>query len=316
MTTDLAPLDLMPTSTPKAVIEAAKSIAVELTALVKQSGWEVKIAGRPHLKVEAWQTLANFYGCTPRTVSTAPISYGSADGWEAVAEILHRESGRVIGRGEGMCLNDEENWSTRPKYNWDEATNKKTYIGEVEVPAYALRSMAQTRASAKAMRLVFAWIIVLAGYEGTPAEEMPGAEGSEGGNGNGAQRAATNTPKAAAGKAINENQVKLFFRRVKDAQWTEPEWRALLKEFSFDDPAGIMGNSTFNQILARIAANQKAKPAAAQPAQPATAPATAQAQPAPAPSQPTPTPTVADAFGQRSARNRDAEDPNELFDRD
>ena len=39
-------------------------------------------------------------------------------------------------------------------------------------------SMAQTRASAKACRIAYAHIVVLAGYEPTPAEEM-GATGSE-----------------------------------------------------------------------------------------------------------------------------------------
>jgi len=36
-----------------------------------------------------------------------------------------------------------------------------------------LSSMAQTRAGAKALRNRFAWVVVLAGYRPTPAEEMP-----------------------------------------------------------------------------------------------------------------------------------------------
>jgi hypothetical protein len=40
-------------------------------------------------------------------------------------------------------------------------------------PRYARRSMAQTRATAKACRLAFSWIMALAGYQPTPAEEMP-----------------------------------------------------------------------------------------------------------------------------------------------
>jgi hypothetical protein len=39
-------------------------------------------------------------------------------------------------------------------------------------PRYARRSMAQTRATGKACRLAFSWIMSLAGYEVTPAEEM------------------------------------------------------------------------------------------------------------------------------------------------
>src|SRR5262249_27437128 len=43
-------------------------------------------------------------------------------------------------------------------------------------PLFQLRSMAQTRACAKAMRNVLAWVVVLAGYAPTPAEEMTGEE--------------------------------------------------------------------------------------------------------------------------------------------
>jgi hypothetical protein len=50
-------------------------------------------------------------------------------------------------------VSDERNWSHRDDY--------------------ALRSMAQTRAVAKALRLCLGWIMSLAGYEATPAEEMP-----------------------------------------------------------------------------------------------------------------------------------------------
>ena len=40
-------------------------------------------------------------------------------------------------------------------------------------PRYARRSMAQTRATGKACRLAFSWVMSLAGYEPTPFEEMP-----------------------------------------------------------------------------------------------------------------------------------------------
>jgi hypothetical protein len=51
-----------------------------------------------------------------------------------------------------MCLNDEPNWRNKPLFQ--------------------LKSMAQTRALAKALRNVMAWVVVLAGYSPTPAEEM------------------------------------------------------------------------------------------------------------------------------------------------
>ena len=41
-------------------------------------------------------------------------------------------------------------------------------------PDYARRSMAATRATSKACRLAFSWVMVLAGFQPTPAEEMIG----------------------------------------------------------------------------------------------------------------------------------------------
>jgi hypothetical protein len=41
---------------------------------------------------------------------------------------------------------------------------------------YAIKSMAQTRAGAKALRNAFGWVAELAGYASTPLEEMDGVE--------------------------------------------------------------------------------------------------------------------------------------------
>lgn len=46
--------------------------------------------------------------------------------------------------------------------------------GSELVPLYQLESMSQTRAQAKALRSRFSWVVVLAGYSPTPAEEMEG----------------------------------------------------------------------------------------------------------------------------------------------
>ena len=58
------------------------------------------------------------------------------------------------GRGgaSALCGMDEPKWASKPDY--------------------ARRSMAVTRATGKAYRLGFSWIMELAGYASTPAEEM------------------------------------------------------------------------------------------------------------------------------------------------
>jgi hypothetical protein len=88
---------------------------------------------------------------TAKVESTKFIEYGAVQGFEARA-IAIRADGMEISAAEAMCLNDEPNWKSKPLFQ--------------------LRSMSQTRACAKALRNVLAWVVVLAGYRTTPAEEI------------------------------------------------------------------------------------------------------------------------------------------------
>ena len=56
---------------------------------------------------------------------------------------------------------------------------EKVQVGETATPLFQLRSMAQTRACAKALSNLFKWVVVLAGYRPTPAEEMIGVADRE-----------------------------------------------------------------------------------------------------------------------------------------
>jgi hypothetical protein len=57
-----------------------------------------------------------------------------------------------------------------------EATCKRTETKWASADDYAIASMAQTRATSKSLGSVLRWIVTLAGYSGTPAEEMPHPE--------------------------------------------------------------------------------------------------------------------------------------------
>ena len=72
-------------------------------------------------------------------------------GWEARVEARTLD-GRTIGAAEACCTRDESRWKTQPDY--------------------AIRSMAQTRATSKALRGPLGFIVTLAGFQATPAEEM------------------------------------------------------------------------------------------------------------------------------------------------
>jgi hypothetical protein len=73
-------------------------------------------------------------------------------GWEARVEARTR-GGEVVGAAEAECLTDERTWKGRDDY--------------------ARRSMAQTRAVSKALRLPLGFVMQLAGFNPTPADEMP-----------------------------------------------------------------------------------------------------------------------------------------------
>ena len=186
---------------PLEVLDEAKKAAKALKDVIDAKPKPVIFGGEKYLEFEDWQTVGRFYGITPRIVSTAPVQFGTVEGWEARAEAYHVPTGRVVASAEAMCLNDEPNWSTRPASSWhymkksggtsEEDPGKDELIWEkgrdgknrpkkirIEtiqpVPRFQLRSMAQTRAGAKALRNALAWVVVLAGYRPTPAEEMTG----------------------------------------------------------------------------------------------------------------------------------------------
>jgi len=138
---------------PEIVLEEARRAATALHDVISSKPKPVKYNGETYLELEDWLTVARFYGLTVRTRSTQYVEYGGARGWEAVADVWSIATEQVMSSAEAMCLSDEPNWSRKPMFQ--------------------LRSMAQTRACAKALRNVLSWVVVLAGYRGTPAEEMP-----------------------------------------------------------------------------------------------------------------------------------------------
>jgi hypothetical protein len=137
---------------PKAVVSKAKDMAKFLQEIIANKKKPVIIGGEQYLEFEDWQLLGRFNGLTAGVVSTKEIRQGDMIiGYEAVANVVTKE-GREITRAESMCLSNEKNWVGRD--------------------LFAIRSMAQTRACAKALRNVLSYIPVMAGYKSSVAEEM------------------------------------------------------------------------------------------------------------------------------------------------
>lgn len=138
---------------PEAQIEFAARIATTLAKVIDKQGLYTNIQGRKYVKVEGWEVLGTFLGVLPKERFVNELSDGS---YEAFVDLVRSSDGIIVGGASAICGIDEKRWSNADRY--------------------ARRSMAITRAVGKAYRTSFSWIISLAGYAVTPAEEMPYGE--------------------------------------------------------------------------------------------------------------------------------------------
>jgi hypothetical protein len=118
--------------------------------IVKQNLY-TNIKGKNYAHVEGWQFAGGLMGLLPMVVEVKNMSEGIEKKWFVEVNIVDKE-GNVKGKGFALCSNKEA-----IKESFDE---------------YAVLSMAQTRAIGKAYRNLIGWVMKLAGYEGTPKEEM------------------------------------------------------------------------------------------------------------------------------------------------
>ena len=161
MSTDLVVqgAEIAPTSTlfgtdnPAEVVQRAAVVAKSLADLVRKQNLIVRIGQSDHVRVEGWTLLGSMLGVFPIVEWTRPVMVDEQKvGWEARVTAQTR-GGEIVGSAEAECLRDERTWKSRDDY--------------------ALRSMAQTRAVSKALRLPLGFVMQLAGFDPTPADEMP-----------------------------------------------------------------------------------------------------------------------------------------------
>lgn len=132
--------------------EGANEIAKTIKHYATQNELVENIKGKPYPMVEAWQYAGLLLGLFPRVTKVEDLSKGDEIKYRAEVEVINKQTGEVMSSGIAICSNKE---------------SKKKYFEE-----YAICSMAQTRATGKAFRLLMGWMFKLAGFEGTPAEEM------------------------------------------------------------------------------------------------------------------------------------------------
>lgn len=148
----------------------AKRAADKLIDIVKQNQWSINLGGKKdHLMYEAWQTVGKYFNVTVATKEAEPVEIAGIVGFKAMGYVIDNKTGIEVGHAEAYCMEDETNWDRKPHVN----QYGKTIPGK---PLFQLASMAQTRAGSKALRQMFGFVVALAGYNPTPAEEMTGNE--------------------------------------------------------------------------------------------------------------------------------------------
>ena len=152
-----------------AKVDVATNVANTLAPLVRSQGLTVKgLNGRnkeaEYVTVEGWEVLGTFLGIVPVTTIIDEIKHDKDRivGYKARATLYQNpiiENDEIVG---GTVIARAEATADRSGFQKD---------------LFAIASMAQTRALGKAYRMGLSWIMKMAGFEGTFAEDMPKYKG-------------------------------------------------------------------------------------------------------------------------------------------
>ena len=160
-------LNLFDTQEPAEIIQRASDYASALADVIKQKKLFTKIGDKEHVLVEGWTLLGSMLGVFPVLVEceagvfpdkTKPnVPTATVNGYYAIVEARLMD-GTVVGKAKALCLRNESRWA--------------------KADDYAIASMAQTRATSKALRQPLGFVVTLAGFAATPAEEIPRESGA------------------------------------------------------------------------------------------------------------------------------------------
>jgi hypothetical protein len=145
-------LTLFGTADPLLVVAKASRVALALATVINTQELYTVISTKKYVHVEGWTLLGSMLGVTAQIEWTRKLE----NGWEARAIAVYNGTGATVGAGEAQCLYTESKWKSRDDF--------------------ALRGMAQTRAISRALRGPLGFVVQLAGFATTPADEMPTAD--------------------------------------------------------------------------------------------------------------------------------------------
>jgi hypothetical protein len=214
-----ARLNLFGSDDPDVVIAQAAKVARALEQVIRQQKLYVTIRGKDHVRVEGWTLLGTMLGVFPITVWSRPVE----GGWEARVE-ARTMAGAVVGAAESECLRSETRWR-----NADD---------------YAVRSMAATRATSKALRQPLGFVMPLAGFQETPAEEIPFDE----------PRAEAKPPSSPVApvqaKPEQLDEIKQLIQRLTELR-PEADWKQRAREIT-GGPPELMTVTIANVLIGKL----------------------------------------------------------------
>jgi hypothetical protein len=147
-------------------MEQGAQKAKRLKALIDQGNLAVKIGNGKHVRVEGWITVAEAYGLKPDIQWVRRVPEG---GFECRSRLINpRLLERLLLQGVTLEAAKEASAVSHAEMECGTAGDDQ-WVGR---PAFQQRSMVQTRAISKVISMTHRWVLVLAGYSGTPAEEM------------------------------------------------------------------------------------------------------------------------------------------------
>jgi hypothetical protein len=225
-------------------IQRGATIARQLRDYLRQAQMTVRIQGRDHVRIEGWQVLCHL--CQLPLPSIVSVRREEREnGYCYIAEAVLQHGGREY-RAYGLCSSTEPNWANKPEFQ--------------------LMSMAQTRAAGKVLRLLLGWIVTLAGYEPTPAEEMVMEDPApDRGNAGGAQQQAqsqrreeSESPVLLESRAFAQTPMLLETRELARAHLNAEALRAVLQRYGVEHISALRAEqlTELRGRLQRVAAGE------------------------------------------------------------
>jgi hypothetical protein len=147
-------LAIFGTNDPVAIVQRTVEIANAIGTAIKAGGMTSNIQGNEYVKIEGWSLLGTMLKVFPRVIRISDLEEdGKVVGYEAEVGLFTQDNVQV-GSAIAECSRTESRWSNREPNQ--------------------IKSMAQTRATGKAFRITFGYVMPMAGFAATPAEEMSG----------------------------------------------------------------------------------------------------------------------------------------------